>query len=328
MAACLRDGMFVNQNTKSFIESAAPKSGALFHLDEISRKMLLDLKYFVVFSSISCGRGNAGQSNYGMTNSAMERIIEKRVSDGLSGKAIQWGAIGEVGLLAHLPTDMEIKISGTVRQRISSCINVMDTLLTSSDAVVGSMVLVKTNELASSSGKKASLFEMVLKIMSIQNTSSISMTTSLAELGIDSLMTIEIKQVLERDFDIFLSTQELRAMTFQTVQKLSNAGTESKFVVSKSDTHNMTNLISNFTNLLINEQYNKPNEETIYRLLSKITDSSFADRVLILPGVEGDTSPVWRSVCKQLNAPTFIAKFHATWNQVSALEMAKIYAQV
>lgn len=51
---------------------------------------------FVVFSSVSCGRGNAGQSNYGMSNSVMERICEKRRSDGLPGLAIQWGAIGDV----------------------------------------------------------------------------------------------------------------------------------------------------------------------------------------------------------------------------------------
>ena len=55
--------------------------------------------WFVVFSSVSSGRGNAGQSNYGFANSAMERICEKRVEDSLPGLAIQWGAIGDVGLI-------------------------------------------------------------------------------------------------------------------------------------------------------------------------------------------------------------------------------------
>lgn len=44
----------------------------------------------MVFSSVSCGRGNAGQSNYGLANSVMERIVEKRHRDGLPAKAIQW----------------------------------------------------------------------------------------------------------------------------------------------------------------------------------------------------------------------------------------------
>lgn len=51
---------------------------------------------FIVFSSVSCGKGNAGQTNYGMANSIMERICEQRQKDGYPGKAIEWGAIGEV----------------------------------------------------------------------------------------------------------------------------------------------------------------------------------------------------------------------------------------
>jgi len=46
------------------------------------------LDWFVVFSSISCGRGNAGQANYGYANSVMEQICERRQSDGLPGQ--QW----------------------------------------------------------------------------------------------------------------------------------------------------------------------------------------------------------------------------------------------
>lgn len=59
-------------------------------IDEFSRKLAPQLKYFVIFSSVSCGRGNAGQANYGMANSVMERIIEKRYRDGLPAKAVQW----------------------------------------------------------------------------------------------------------------------------------------------------------------------------------------------------------------------------------------------
>ncbi len=45
---------------------------------------------------MSCGRGNQGQTNYGMSNSIMERICEQRQADGLPSLAIQWGAIGDV----------------------------------------------------------------------------------------------------------------------------------------------------------------------------------------------------------------------------------------
>lgn len=53
-------------------------------------------RLFVVFSSVTSGRGNAGQTNYGMGNSIMERICEQRRKDGYHGLAIEWGAVGEV----------------------------------------------------------------------------------------------------------------------------------------------------------------------------------------------------------------------------------------
>jgi fatty acid synthase len=36
-----------------------------------------------------------------MNNSVMERICEARVRNGLPGLAVQWGAVGDVGLLAE-----------------------------------------------------------------------------------------------------------------------------------------------------------------------------------------------------------------------------------
>jgi fatty acid synthase len=53
-------------------------------------------RYFVMFSSVSCGRGYGGMTNYGMANSIMERICERRKRDGFAALAIQWGTIGDV----------------------------------------------------------------------------------------------------------------------------------------------------------------------------------------------------------------------------------------
>jgi fatty acid synthase len=60
--------------------------------------IIICFRYFVIFSSVSCGRGNAGQTNYGMANSIMEMICERRKRDGFPALAIQWGAIGDVRL--------------------------------------------------------------------------------------------------------------------------------------------------------------------------------------------------------------------------------------
>lgn len=95
MAVLLRDGIFENQSSDKFLDTFKPKVLATRYLDELSRVLCHRLQYFVVFSSASCGRGNAGQTNYGMANSIMERIIEKRIKDNLPGKAIQWVSASE-----------------------------------------------------------------------------------------------------------------------------------------------------------------------------------------------------------------------------------------
>lgn len=100
LAVVLRDKTLENQTEEDFRVSFAPKVFATNYLDELSRIMCPELRNFVIFSSVSCGRGNGGQSNYGMANSVMERICEERKSCGYPALAIQWGAVGDVCLVS------------------------------------------------------------------------------------------------------------------------------------------------------------------------------------------------------------------------------------
>lgn len=76
-----------NQTVDNFVKVGEPKVTGTIHLDQCSREMCADsLDWFVVFSSVSCGRGNAGQANYGFANSCMERICEQRKHDGFPGE--------------------------------------------------------------------------------------------------------------------------------------------------------------------------------------------------------------------------------------------------
>ena len=58
----------------------------------------------------------------------------------------------------------------------------------------------------------------------VKDVSSISVDTSLGDLGLDSLMGVEIKQTLERDHDLVLSTTEIRQLTITKLQELSLGG--------------------------------------------------------------------------------------------------------
>lgn len=104
-----------------------------------------------------------------------------------------------------------MEIGGTLQQRISSCLAELDTLLSSvTEPIVSSMVVA---EKRIGGDGKSNLIESVLNIMGIRDIKTVSNNATLSEVGMDSLMAVEIKQTLEREFEIFLTPQDLRSLT-------------------------------------------------------------------------------------------------------------------
>lgn len=215
LAVQLRDGLFNNQTTQKFIESMGPKAFATKYLDEISRQLCPELKYFVIFSSVACGLGNMGQTNYGMANSVMERIIEQRHNIGLPAKAIQWGPVDDVGLVV----ENNLKFRSWMPQPIASCIAVMDKLMRAKNPI---MISVIFNSKISKS-EDASLFDILMNILGISDLKSVSQNLTLSQLGLDSLMVVEIRRMLEKDFNLILTAKSIEDMTVQELSNLSKS---------------------------------------------------------------------------------------------------------
>ncbi|KAJ3652416.1 hypothetical protein Zmor_018384 [Zophobas morio] len=283
LAVVLKDALFENQTQENFEASLAPKARATLYLDRVTRKLCRKLRYFVIFSSVSCGRGNPGQSNYGMANSVMERICENRKREGLPAVAIQWGAIGEVGLVAKMQKEnKELVIGGTLQQKISSCLEVLDILLTHNYPVVSSMVVAEKNN----KSDILSAVEAVARVLGINDMKTISQYTTFAELGMDSMMGTEIIQLLEKDFEIYVTSKDVRTLTFAKLTEIeAEKMNKSEEVVNKKKEEG--------TNLLI--QY-IPNSETgdlpIVKLKSQIDSYAEAPVVFLLPGLEGVFKPL------------------------------------
>ena len=177
LAMVLRDCLFENQNVQNFKDAAESKYYGTINLDNATRKLCdQSLRWFVVFSSITSGRGNAGQTNYGWSNSTMERMIEHRFAvfhystqyiltccvllldllhyagfhlikqlffrreDGLPGIAIQWGAIGDVGVILENMGDNNTVVGGTLPQRMPSCLQALDMFLSWNHPIVSSYI--------------------------------------------------------------------------------------------------------------------------------------------------------------------------------------------
>uniref|UniRef100_A0A8C2AGU2 Fatty acid synthase n=1 Tax=Cyprinus carpio TaxID=7962 RepID=A0A8C2AGU2_CYPCA len=235
LAMVLKDGMLENLTPQHFTDVNKPKYGGTINLDSVTRQKCPELQHFVVFSSVSCGRGNAGQSNYGFANSTMERVCEQRRHDNLPGLAIQWGAIGDVGVVLETMGGNDAVIGGTLPQRMSSCLEVLDRFLCQQRPVMSSFVLAEKVVVAKGEGSgQRDLVEAVAHILGVRDVSSLNADASLADLGLDSLMGVEVRQTLERDYDIVMAMREIRQLTINKLRELSNQSGGKEDVISSA----------------------------------------------------------------------------------------------
>ncbi|KAM4691284.1 fatty acid synthase isoform 2-T2 [Rhinophrynus dorsalis] len=298
LAMVLKDAMIENLNTKLFQDVNKPKYDGTLNLDRVSRELCPELDHFVAFSSVSCGRGNAGQSNYGFANSTMERICEKRRRDHLPGLAVQWGAIGDVGVVLETMGTNDTEIGGTLPQRINSCLEVLDQFLNQPHPVMSSFVLAeKTVSVKNKAGGQHDLVEAVAHILGVRDVSSLNPDTTLADLGLDSLMGVEVRQTLERDYDILMAMREVRQLTINKLRELSlkPGNTEESKTSQKSSSQSELNILD-LNNLLVN-----PDASTI----TKLNDVESNDHPLFLVHpIEGSTV-AFHSLASKLSIPCY-----------------------
>lgn len=118
-----------------------------------------------------------------------------------------------MGLVAKMQKDnKELVIGGTLQQKISSCLSVLDRFMKQENPVVSSMVVAEKRDKNLGSG---SVVDVVATVIGIKDLKTISHHSTLAELGMDSMMGTEVMQILEKDFEIFISAKEIRNLTFE-----------------------------------------------------------------------------------------------------------------
>ena len=196
-AAVFDDMLFSDQTIHTFNNVTAPKVKATLLLDKVSRALCPELEQFVAFSSISTGRGNPGQTSYNFANSILDCICDKRRQEGLPGLSIQWGVIGDTGYVAEKSNSNNTVILGLTAQRMHSCLSHLDMFIQSKEAVVTCYVKAEKSSADDISGS-TDILKVVSRILGLKDIQSLDPNTTLGNLGIDSLIAVEIQQILER----------------------------------------------------------------------------------------------------------------------------------
>lgn len=173
---------------------------------EILDKFCPDDALFVCWSSISSLFGNAGQTNYAQGNFMMEELCRKRKNHGL---AICWGAIGNIGYLAQ--ENSKINQLMFIPQNIDDCLNDLHTLLKSDNSVV-SCYKLNPQFGAKDNAAEQTMLDQVLAIIGFSKETIATMDnkTTLQELGMDSLQSASVKQILKNNGKTFENIYNVR----------------------------------------------------------------------------------------------------------------------
>ncbi|MEA5529504.1 type I polyketide synthase [Dolichospermum sp. UHCC 0684] len=98
-AGVLKDGVLIQQQWQRFTQVMMPKIGGAWNLHLLTQKISLD--FFILFSSAASLVGSAGQSNYAAGNAFLDTLAHYRRSQGLPGLSINWGPWADVGMAAR-----------------------------------------------------------------------------------------------------------------------------------------------------------------------------------------------------------------------------------
>ncbi|MFD4352142.1 SDR family NAD(P)-dependent oxidoreductase [Nocardia sp. NPDC058518] len=102
-AMVIADGPLATMTEEEFLRAVRPKVDGAWHLHTHTRA--LDLDAFVMFSSMSWNVGTPGQANYAAANGFLDALAVHRHQLGLPALTVNWGAIGEVGFVARNKLD-------------------------------------------------------------------------------------------------------------------------------------------------------------------------------------------------------------------------------
>jgi myxalamid-type polyketide synthase MxaB len=243
-AGVLDDGLLLQQSWERFNRVMAPKVAGAWNLHTLTQDLPLD--FFVCFSSIASLIGSVGQSNYAAANAFMDALASYRRGLGLPGLTINWGPWAETGMAANLGSreQARLKDQGIVPINPEQGLQVLGELLTQQIPQVGVMTVDWSLFVKQfSSGTNLKLFEVlaptlakvnersqflkqleeshahtrqqllathvrsqIAQILGWNSPEKVEPRQRLFDLGVDSLMAIELKNRLESSLGCSLRT--------------------------------------------------------------------------------------------------------------------------
>jgi acyl transferase domain-containing protein/acyl carrier protein len=221
LAGVVRDGLMINLSAQDNQQVLNAKMESALILHQVTRHLFLDT--FVLFSSSASILGARGQANYAAANGFLDGLAHLRRQQGLPGISINWGPFDDTGMTRSLNTSL--RQHGFILLDHTN-IEILDLLLKSSLAQIAPC-LIQWEIYSKHSGQQIFLNEVIKKntpatphflnalrklnpteraaaisqclceisadVLGKDTADVILTTDSLISMGLDSLMSMEIR---------------------------------------------------------------------------------------------------------------------------------------
>nr|AOG74797.1 polyketide synthase [Byssovorax cruenta] len=108
-AGLLDDGVLAQQNATRFARVLSPKVRGAWNLHVETQG--LPLRFFVMFSSAASVLGSAGQSSYAAGNAFLDALAQRRRAEGLPAQSLNWGPWAEGGMAETLDATQRTRLT-------------------------------------------------------------------------------------------------------------------------------------------------------------------------------------------------------------------------
>lgn len=166
----------------------------------------------------------------------------------------------------------------------------------------------------------------IFYLTGLRDIKTVSFHSTLAEIGMDSLMAVEVKQTLEREYELFLTAQDLRALTFAKLADYDAVReTEKQKEEEKPDQEDVSQQMNRLFFKYIGKQdgFMSP----MIRLPSASYDEVQSLPIFCIPGIEG-SAQIFENMAKSICCPVYGLQLSKEVPINSIQDMAKYFIGV